>query len=287
MKSGRLSAALGLVLGAAAFASAAPAYADGAPAGVGSVTIAGDPVVGGTLTAVVEPSGDPEPAVAYAWARCHPVRSSSCHAVDGASSATYVPVEADRGSPLIVRVTAANALGSDEAKSAPTAPVQAATAPTPEPTATPEPSATPAPDPLPLPAVAPALATAPSAEGAAYALPPAPRYLEPFPVVRIRGSVAARGAIVTLLRVRAPRGAAVTVRCAGRRCPVRRLARRPGRIRAFERFLRAGIRITIRVRRRGYVGKYVRLTVRAGKRPARRDACVVPGSSRPVACPPA
>jgi hypothetical protein len=55
----------------------------------------------------------------------------------------------------------------------------------------------------------------------------------------------------------------------------------------LERFLRAGTRITIRVRRQARIGKYVRFEVRAGRPPARRDACVLPGDPRPVGCPPA
>jgi len=115
---------------------------------------------------------------------------------------------------------------------------------------------------------------------------PAPRYLQPFPVVRIRGSLAARGAQVTLLRVTAPSGVTVTVRCAGAGCPIRRLETGPGRLRRFERFLPAGLRITIRITREGLVGKYVRLRVRAGKPPARHDACLLPGSRGPDRCPP-
>jgi hypothetical protein len=113
----------------------------------------------------------------------------------------------------------------------------------------------------------------------------APRYLQPFPVVRIRGSLADRGANVTVLRVSAPTSATVSVRCSGDGCPIRRVKTKRGRLRAFERFLRAGVRITIRVRRQGYVGKYVRLTIQAGGPPARHDACVLPGDRRPVECP--
>lgn len=115
----------------------------------------------------------------------------------------------------------------------------------------------------------------------------APRYLAPFPVIRIRGRLVAGGARVTMLKVSAPRGAMVLVRCEGRGCPaVRRRTRAPVRIRALERFLAAGTRITIRVRRPGYVGKYVRIRIRAGVPPARRDACLMPGSGRPASCPP-
>jgi hypothetical protein len=169
-------------------------------------------------------------------------------AIAGAASATYTPSAADAGAVLVVVVSATNAFGSVSASSAPTATVS--------------------PDPV-------------------YVIPRAParRYIVPFPVVRIRGSVAARGADVTLLRVSAPRRARVSVRCAGRGCPLRRQTRRAGRLRAFERFLPAGVRITIRVRRRGYVGKYTRLRIRGGRAPARRDACVISLRRRPVRCP--
>ena len=90
---------------------------------------------------------------------------------------------------------------------------------------------------------------------------------------------------MTLLRVTAPRRARVSVRCRGRGCPIRRRTRRAGRIRALERFLPAGVRITIRVRRRGYVGKYARIRIRAGKPPARRDACLISLDRRPATCP--
>ena len=134
---------------------------------------------------------------------------------------------------------------------------------------------TPTPEPAPMPAGTPAIES-PS---------PAPHYLQPFPVVRIRGSLAPRGANVNLLRVTAPSGATVTVGCAGDGCPIGRLKTGPGRLRAFERFLPAGLRITIRVRREEFVGKYVRLRVRAGRPPARRDACLIPGSQGPDSCP--
>ena len=110
------------------------------------------------------------------------------------------------------------------------------------------------------------------------------RYLRPFPVVRVAGFSISRGASITLFRVTAPHTASVTVDCRGRGCPLRRLTRAPGRIRTFERFLPVGVAITIRVTRTGYVGKYVRLVIRARAAPERRDACLLPGHSRPAAC---
>ncbi len=88
-----------------------------------------------------------------------------------------------------------------------------------------------------------------------------------------------------MLRVTAPRFARVSVRCAGRACPIRRRSGRAGRIRQLEGFLPAGTRITVRVRRSGYIGKYVRMVIRGGGPPTRRDACVLPGRDRPATCP--
>jgi hypothetical protein len=110
------------------------------------------------------------------------------------------------------------------------------------------------------------------------------RYLQPFPVVRIAGSSVTGGAYIELLRVAAPRSARVLVICRGKGCPMSRLLLRPGRIRALERFLPAGIGITIRVTRPGYIGKYVRLVIRSRAAPERRDACLLPGRSRPTRC---
>ena len=59
--------------------------------------------------------------------------------------------------------------------------------------------------------------------------------IRPFPVVRMRGRLTASGARVSLLSVRAPRPAKVTVRCKGS-CPTDRwiaqLAQEPAHARA-------------------------------------------------------
>jgi hypothetical protein len=113
--------------------------------------------------------------------------------------------------------------------------------------------------------------------------------MRPFPVVRIRGHLTARGAAIRLFTVRTPRAATITVRCLGRRCPRRswrRTARRAGltRVKAFEGRLRAGVRLRVRVVRPGFVGKQTTILIRRGKVPARRDRCLVPGARRPTAC---
>jgi hypothetical protein len=113
---------------------------------------------------------------------------------------------------------------------------------------------------------------------------PAP-LLRPFPIVRVKGTLLRDGALITLLRVRAPSTATVDVRCNRLRCRLRQRTFGSGRIARLERFLRAGTRITIRVSKPNAVGKYVRLVIRDGRAPKRRDACLMPGSGKPVECP--
>ncbi|HTE62058.1 MAG TPA: hypothetical protein VK631_17030, partial [Solirubrobacteraceae bacterium] len=130
---------------------------------------------------------------------------------------------------------------------------------------------------------APLVRSSPPAAPAPAALPPP--LLRPFPVVRVKGTLLRDGARISLLRVRAPATATVDVRCNGPRCHLRRRSVGGGRIAALERFLRAGTSITVRVSNPQAVGKYVRLVIREGAAPRRRDACLMPGSDKPVECP--
>jgi hypothetical protein len=122
------------------------------------------------------------------------------------------------------------------------------------------------------------------------------RLLSPFPVVRIAGRITRRGTRVRLLRIYAPRGAKVSVRCAGRGCPFRKNVRavstdaksRPAvgvRVRRLERLIPAGVQVRLYVTKAGAIGKYTRLRFRRGKAPARTDRCVMPGSWEPAQCP--
>jgi hypothetical protein len=107
------------------------------------------------------------------------------------------------------------------------------------------------------------------------------RVIRPFPVVRMRGKLTSRGAKITLFSVRAPRKASITVRCQGRSCPATRWSRawnrrkktltRMGR---FERSVRAGVKITVQVTRKGYVGKRTTFVIRRGAAPTRSDRCL-------------
>jgi hypothetical protein len=115
----------------------------------------------------------------------------------------------------------------------------------------------------------------------------APTLLDPFPIVRIKGRTTRVGAQLTLLSVRAPRGTRIRVRCRSDYCPRSRLAlnTRLHRLRVFERSLRAGVVIEVRVMHPKKIGKYTRFLIRRAAPPLRRDACLAPGSRKPTRCP--
>jgi PKD repeat protein len=125
------------------------------------------------------------------------------------------------------------------------------------------------------------------------------RLLEPFPVVRIIGTVTRKGVRLRRLLVDAPSGAKVTVRCRGRRCPFRKrtsmattrspslgaTAARIIRFRRLERrLLRVGVRIKVMVTKPDAIGKFTFFRIRRGRSPLRVDRCLVPGVSDPVRC---
>jgi len=79
----------------------------------------------------------------------------------------------------------------------------------------------------------------------------------------------------------------IVVRCRHGSCPRPRLAvaATRTRLRLFERALRAGTRLEIKVVRPGWIGKWTVITIRRGAAPRRRDLCMYPGGVRPVRCP--
>ena len=123
-----------------------------------------------------------------------------------------------------------------------------------------------------------------------------PRLLSPFPIVRIAGRITRSGTRVRLLRVSAPLGSTISVRCQGRGCPFRKQVRRtpPGlrsqtsvalRVRRLERLLLPGVRVRIFVTKAGAIGKYTKFRFRGGKAPVRTDRCLLPGVWTPAQCP--
>jgi hypothetical protein len=242
------------------------ARADTPPQFTSKPAIQGSAVVGSTLTAVAAWTGDPAPTATYAWGRC-PANGNICPAISGATSRTYVVTAADVGSRLAVRIDLDN--GDDE-------PIYANSAATPVVVAAPPPVPAPAP---PAPAPAPVKVTVAASRA------PAEQFLHPFPVVRIRGFFARTGARITLLSVRGPEKARVSARCVGHGCPVRSFTLPTAHVRLhrFERFLRAGIQLQIRVTRPGRIGSYTSFLIRAHRPPLRTERCLTT-SGRPIVC---
>jgi len=255
---------VGALLAPTADAASAPVITDGP-------SVTGEPRVAVELRAQAAWTGDPAPTAEWAWLRCaRPI--GNCDAIPDATGERYRVRPEDLGMVLAAL---------------PPAP---APAPSPAPTPTATPTATPAPTPeVPMsfdstaPAPSPVPVAAPILEPVT---PAAPRPLRPFPVVRIKGVLTADGAQITLLSVRAPRGVTIAVRCRGRGCPRKAFTAPPGarRLRLFERALPAGTRLTLRITRRGFVGKYTSFVIRRGAAPTRRDRCLRPGSAKPERC---
>jgi Bacterial Ig-like domain len=150
----------------------------------------------------------------------------------------------------------------------------------------------------PVPPAGPSQSPGPSVAASAAPSTPVLQWLQPFPVVRIAGAETIAGARIKLLSVQAPIGARVTVTCRGSGCPVHSegvlagAGSRPSSsgtqviaFRRFQRALRAGVTLEIRVSRSGQIGKFVRFVIRRGKLPTRQDSCLDPTTARPMACP--
>jgi hypothetical protein len=103
------------------------------------------------------------------------------------------------------------------------------------------------------------------------------------------GELTTNGARVTVLSIRAPRAARISIRCSGN-CPRKRWAssgtrkRQLTRAHAFERVLPSGITLTVSITRRGYIGKRTVFKIRRGKAPLRQDMCLS-NSGRRLSCP--
>jgi hypothetical protein len=256
------------------------ARADEAPYFTSAPMLKGAAVVGSTLQVVPSWTGDPTPTATYRWGRC-PAKSNTCTVIDGQTAATYVVTAADVGYRIAAEITLANSAGTLK-------PV--ATAPTGIVAPAPAPDQPPGPAPVPPPASPPPPAASPvTLSNTATSLTntkEAPAFLRPFPVVRIRGFFARRGARITLLSVRGPRSAKVNVRCSGHGCPVRNLSLPTAdtRVHRFERFLRAGILLQIRITRPGRIGSYTSFLIRSRKAPLRTDRCLSAKRGKPIQC---
>jgi hypothetical protein len=266
------------------------------------VSIAGIPQVGATLEASAATKDGDSVAGTYTWRRCKGGSKKSCVAIAGASGTRYTLTADDLDRRIRVRLRLREGDDKDDGDddddkknvvdSAPTKPVAAEPPPPPvilppvisPPVISPPVNSPPALEPQPP-------ATFVTSEVSLPARPMStarsgPRFMRPAPTVRIAGIVTRLGARVTVLSVRAPRGAQISLRCTGDGCPRRALAVATSltRLRAFERNLDAGTRLEIRVTRAGYVGKHTLIQIRRGKPPSRVDRCLYPGSSAPRRC---
>lgn len=111
----------------ALFVWVAPAVG-AAPVNTAPPTITGTPRVGETLTAQNGTWTNSPTAFQYQWLRCA-TDGSGCVGVTGATQKTYTLVQADVGHTMRVRVTAVNADGATNARSAPTEVISSNAAP--------------------------------------------------------------------------------------------------------------------------------------------------------------
>jgi hypothetical protein len=125
------------------------------------------------------------------------------------------------------------------------------------------------------------------------------KLMQPFPIVRIAGAETGNGVRVRLLTVQAPVSTKIVVTCAGPGCKTKSESRmattsantkvKAGAVmltfKRFERSLRAGVVLQIRVTKAGQIGKFTSFKIRRHKLPLRSDACLRPASSAPSACP--
>jgi len=111
--------------------------------------------------------------------------------------------------------------------------------------------------------------------------------MQPFPTVRIRGYSVPGGARITVVSVRGKPSARIRGTCVGAGCPRRdpRPVSPPTRLRALERFYRAGTVLQIRVTAGPTIGKYTSFRIVAHRPPRRVDRCLLPGRWAPVRCP--
>jgi len=200
-------------------------------------------------------------SASYSWLRCETEVLWSCDFIDAAAERAYTPAADDLGLRIRALLTVSDRYGRSWAVSAPTAAVVAA----------PVVVVPPVPVPVPLPAPPPLPQPLPS---------PAPKLMKPAPIVRIQGYLTRRGARITVLTVRAPKGARISASCTGLGCPRSAPARavKVTRLWSYEGMLRAGARLVVRVTRPGFIGKHTTIRIRRGKAPARTDRCLYPGA---------
>jgi hypothetical protein len=246
-------------------------------------TVSGPAQVGGVLTAGNAAWTSPNPAATstrWEWWRCDTPDRRGCVVLNpGVTWVAHRLEDADANKFMATALVVQYQSASVKMPSATTGPVRPR--PTPTPVATPEPTPIPTPEPTPAPVfeVAPAASPTPvPTMGQVLHQSATRRTMKPAPLVRMSGVLTSNGARVTVLSIRAPRAAKISIRCTGA-CPRKRWStgtrkHKLTRARAFERVLRSGTTLTVSITRRGYIGKRTVFTIRRGKAPLRRDTCL-------------
>jgi hypothetical protein len=258
----------------------------------GTPRISGNPTVGSVLTATgAHGYGPPGTRYGYVWARCSDTGDQHCQLLDNTDSSQYRLVSSDQGKWMRVAYFAYDRDGHTAWRASdPFGPITVtSSSPPPAPTPAPPPVA-PAPTPTPDPTFDVAAPVATPVPTSGPLLTPNQRkakLLRPFPTVRIRGRLTMTGARVTALTIRAPHKVKIVVTCGGPGCPTHRWHRTAARthLARFQRNLRAGMWIRIKITKRGYIGKQTLIRIRLGKVPLRTDGCLYPGAKKARACP--
>lgn len=263
-------------------------------------TITGAPAVGNVLVAGGGRWQSPNVRATntrWEWWRCNNAGAIGCDKINVTNASWPYYRLADEDANKWIATARYVQLGSASVlmASSTTGPVRPRVTPTPVPTPVVTPEPTPVvPEPTPAPPATFEVAAAPTATpvptaGQVLHQASTRRVMKPAPVVRMSGELTTNGANVTVLSIRAPRAAKITVRCTGP-CPRKSWStsgtrkRQLTRASAFERPLASGTKLSVSITRRGYIGKRTVFTIRLGKAPLRRDSCLS-SSGRSTKCP--
>jgi PKD repeat protein len=120
--------------------------------------------------------------------------------------------------------------------------------------------------------------------------PPPPIPLLSGVVIEGRFLLFRRDTKVKFLRVQAPAGSTISVRCIGKKnCPKRVTKTSKGSkklgFKKLQRRFRPKTKLIITVTKSGFIGKQTTFTLRRRKPPLRRDLCLNPGAKKATACP--
>jgi PKD repeat protein len=121
-------------------------------------------------------------------------------------------------------------------------------------------------------------------------LPPPPTPLLSGVVIEGRFLLFRRDTKVKSLRVRAPAGSKISVRCLGKKnCPKRMTKTSKGSkklpFKKLQRKFRPKTKLIITVTKSGFIGRQTTFTMRRRKPPLRRDLCLNPGAKTATPCP--